>query len=1054
MKKLVRIVFVSITFLCLLGAGLIYCQSGIFDRTGVIPGHGSHGSLPEENIDLFTGNVTLRYRDVFLPGPEGLNVEVWRVYNSKILEDWQSGQPGVQAYHKSWVGIGWTMHMGMVHQETSSTPVIEFPDGRLETAFLDKYDANNRYLTRDFLRYDKVLHKLYFQNGVIWTFGAIAIITRADGSSDPVRLVTRIENSFGHYILVAYNIGTSTLKTITDAFGRIITFTSSGNPRKLSQITYRYTATQYRTVTYSVGTFANGYFRLNTFQPPGLPSTVFEYNDGSSNYFELKKITTSYGGVLEYSYDNHVFFFNSTQLNSRVLVQKKITFNPNEQPSIWNYSYPDYNGTTTGTVNVQGPVYNTSVTYNSYDPTCAWKIGTINALEYGDGSYSETCDWTFQEISNDIWTVLGTNMGTAKGPLLSSITRHKEGGAHYKEEYLYEISQYNRYGLPSKVLHYINRDTSPLNYKTIHYYFGSNLSYEERFLLALPGGECEYSGDATKQKEKVTTYYEESGKWGATLQDRIWKEGSTYVDWSYIYMPLDSQGKHIQLSIHGPVGSRTTKEYAFGVEEKSKRGDTTTIVRVISEYDSSISREILQDGATLIYTYDSLGRVILVNLPDDRNDATTVWRPDGENKSVTKQTDPTIGDHTITRFWDGMGRETGYTEEGDETTLYFRKSLDAEGRVIAKSDGSTVSTHESHYVYNAAGEIVQITDPLGRETHITLDGTTKTVLDPEQHSTAFEYEHLPGLPTSVTDAQGHNAAYEYDSLGRLMTVDYNNGARTHSFEYDRNDNLISERHPETGLISYSYNDENWLCRKDWSGAITTYVHNLYNGILYLVLWGDGVTTEEQQYYLYSTTGRLIRVTSSNNWKRDGIKYDLYGNVTEETIYLPGLAPKTIKYEYDRNNNLSKTIYPDYNWAQVTNNTLYMPERLAFNNTSNYLVSAASYGPGKAATSLAFARNGTQFSASYFSSGELHTASLTRAGITLYDASYDYDGNGNVSSISSTAPTPSMSATFGYDALNRLTSATYSSGRVNTFTYAYDEYGNMRTVQENGLGRVN
>jgi RHS repeat-associated protein len=48
----------------------------------------------------------------------------------------------------------------------------------------------------------------------------------------------------------------------------------------------------------------------------------------------------------------------------------------------------------------------------------------------------------------------------------------------------------------------------------------------------------------------------------------------------------------------------------------------------------------------------------------------------------------------------------------------------------------------------------------------------------------------------------------------------------------------------------------------------------------------------------------------------------------------------------------------------------------------------------------------------------------------------------------------MNAAFSYDALNRLTTATYSSGRVGTFTYTYDEYGNMRTVQENGVAVFN
>ncbi len=44
----------------------------------------------------------------------------------------------------------------------------------------------------------------------------------------------------------------------------------------------------------------------------------------------------------------------------------------------------------------------------------------------------------------------------------------------------------------------------------------------------------------------------------------------------------------------------------------------------------------------------------------------------------------------------------------------------------------------------------------------------------------------------------------------------------------------------------------------------------------------------------------------------------------------------------------------------------------------------------------------------------------------------------------------MSATFGYDALNRLTSATYTSGRVASLAYSYDAYGNMLSVQENGV----
>lgn len=547
----------------------------------------------------------------------------------------------------------------------------------------------------------------------------------------------------------------------------------------------------------------------------------------------------------------------------------------------------------------------------------------------------------------------------------------------------------------------------------------------------------------------MTSYYEEDGKWGVTQKIRIWKEGSSYADWDQYYFPPD-QWMRIQIQVVGPGGYSTTKKFRYGIEEQSKTGDITTVTRVPSQYDSSVSQEILQDGAVLSYSYDQLGRVTAVDWPTDRYDEAATWY-DTQNKSVTTRGDLQNGFHTVTRYWDGMGRDKGYKEEGDGATLYYYRTLDAEGRLVSECKGSTDENFKYLYTYNPAGEITQITGPTGHVTHITLVDVTKTVVDPADHATIFEYEHLPGLPTSVTDAQGHVAVYGYDALGRLVSVDYNNRARTHDFEYDRNDNLTAETHPETGRISYTYSDTNWLTAKTWGGAVTSYVHNLYDGTLYLVTSGDGTSTEEEIYYLYSTTGRLIRVEShKKGWKRDGITYDPYGNVTQETITIPVLGSKIVQYDYDKFGNLQKTTYPDNHWSSAASNSLGLPEKLTLDSDSNYLVSSASYGTGKAVTNLTFARNGTQYSASYLASGELSQASLIKSGTTLYNATYQYDGNGNITSISSTAPAPALNATFGYDSLNRLTSAAYNSGRVNSFAYTYDEYGNMRTVQENGV----
>ena len=198
--------------------------------------HGMHGAVPEENIDLFNGNLTLRYLDISLPGPNGLNLNIWRVYNSKLYNDIGigGGQPQLQQEPYSWVGMGWIMHMGRVHN-ADTLPTIEFPDGKWDTAYFDSY-GSGLYVTKDFNRYDKNEHKFYFPDGTVWTFGVVQNITYAD-HTESVRLLTKIENPSGQSINVTYKQGLPILDVITDAFGRTVTFINNGAPSpKLTEI--------------------------------------------------------------------------------------------------------------------------------------------------------------------------------------------------------------------------------------------------------------------------------------------------------------------------------------------------------------------------------------------------------------------------------------------------------------------------------------------------------------------------------------------------------------------------------------------------------------------------------------------------------------------------------------------------------------------------------------------------------------------------------------------------------------------------------------------------
>ena len=867
-KNLKALLFILLVLLVWNGSALLYAQSGIYDRTGVIPGHGSSGTLPEENIDLFTGNVTLRYRDVYLPGPNGLDVEVWRVYNSKILKDRQSGNPVVQAYHQSWVGLGWTMHMGMVHNYSSSTPIIEFPDGRLETAYPNNYGLGTSIcLTRDFMKYDKTTvppftyPKLYFKDGTIWTFGATATITRADGTSDPVRLVTKIESPYGHHIDIVYDSGLPTIQTITDSTGRVITFVTSGTPKKLTQIRVTDANGNDRIFSYSVGTYANNYHRLDNFTPPMLPATTFEYLDGSLSRYELSRMTTSYGGVLEYSYADQTFYFNTIPLISRVVSQKRIVFNPGETAAVWNFTYPTYQGVATGTVQVQGPAYTTSATHNAYTASTPWKIGLIASRQAADGSFSEPFDWTYQQISTTNWTVLTTNMGAAKGPLASSFIDNRIGDASDKTEYLYERTEVKRYGLPTKINNYIGASGPLKNATYLIYYYEAHPGFKSRHMMDFLGQESLYSGQSQPVKKTDTTYYEETGKWGALKQVKRWKTGPTYLTWDFEYTSPDPASVTIKVDPPG-VAEKETISYLHGVKNSASAPDFSSLTRGINRWDSSIASEKWQDEGIKTYGYDNLGRMTHVDLPSSINDIAYDWRPAGANCVVITQ-----GTNTVTKYWDGMGRDTGSTETGAGLTLYSRRTLDAEGRVVAESKGAVDDDHVYSYSYNATGQVTSITDPLGETTSIAYQGTTKTVTDPEGHATTYSYGDLPGLPTQVTDAMGKSAVYTYDAAGRLTSVLFN-GTRNHVYTYDGLDNVLTESHPETGTIAYGYNNENLLSSKTWGGSTLGFNYDLSRR-LYRTTATTGGPIDIVNYTYNNVTGRVESIVDiTTGWRRE------------------------------------------------------------------------------------------------------------------------------------------------------------------------------------------
>lgn len=158
-------------------------SSNLYDRMGVIVERGLHGAVPEENIDLFSGSLVLKNLDVTLPGPNGFDLNIWRVYNSKVNTEYTNTTLSYpQQETGSWVGYGWSMHMGRIQNPDSSNPVIELPDGRQEATYPWIHNGSI-LISRSFLQKKNIMPR---------TEGTIPCIFRTawSGSSAP-RLPSR-----------------------------------------------------------------------------------------------------------------------------------------------------------------------------------------------------------------------------------------------------------------------------------------------------------------------------------------------------------------------------------------------------------------------------------------------------------------------------------------------------------------------------------------------------------------------------------------------------------------------------------------------------------------------------------------------------------------------------------------------------------------------------------------------------------------------------------------------------------------------------------------------
>jgi hypothetical protein len=977
-------------------ANVARAQHPLFDARGFDPHRSFFSQLPFEHVDPLSGNLLLTFTDLVLPGNAGFDLRIERSYNSKIFRDYQTNPNGGLIEEDSWAGIGWRLHLGRVLLGPTGLgrPVIQMPDGSDHPAFFHEAPLPPGcapcYITKDYWIYDASDYTLTLPNGRVYTFGHVG-----PGG----RYATRIEDTFGNSVTVTYHSAPQDgIATITQDLGnsqtRTVTFTVNPSTQTLATMSF-----EGRVWTYTqVSAPSVGHHLLTTVAPPVGPSWTFQYNTTVVPRCELASVTTPQGGQIAYQFAEKTLSMANQLLKFRTLTNR-LANGRDLQEGAWLYSYaqgPDQNRSI-----VSGPSgVTTTHTFfgignTHYQPSIgAWKVGLPSSMAISDPS-------GVLQTQNMAWT---PSVG---------ISYEDQGIGFEVDHYIFvpllESSQIVR---------------GPDTFQTTNSYHSTDWNDYGRPHLVTE------TGQATRSTQRVFQY---SGLTGY-IKDKIQSETVTVAGESFTKsFGYRSDGFLLSQSIYGVPSTfaptsrgdvatvtnarnySTHLSYSYGTLRDTQTPEYT-ITRLINS-DGTVAWE-RRRGFTTSYQYDDLQRLTRVTPPTGNP---TIVGFDNMGGTFTTSS---RGPSSTTTYLDGFGRVSGTVNNvGVRTDV----TVDALGRHTYESYPYVSNNIGTTLTYDGLSRVVRRTHPDQTWIGYTYNGIDVTIRDENGRNTQQAWSAF-GDPdekrlTSVT-ADQQTTTYTYNTVGSLRTVQGFGQART--WVYNTKNQLVSEEHPESGLVTYGRDAVGNMTQRTPQGSqyvIYTYDPNdrlrLVDADLSGTLNDISITYDESDNRRVVVNGTVSTVYDYDSANRLASRTDTIASRTFTTTWT-----------YDENDNPIRVDYP----SQRSLIYAYDSENRATSvgETSQTYASQVAYHPSGAIASF-LAGNQQTHSTTFNDRYQVYRVTAGSA-LTL---TYGYEDVGNVSSITESTRA-GMNQGFTYDALDRLRVANGFWGAGN---FEYDIRGN-------------
>src|SRR5205823_13407921 len=229
------------------------------------------------------------------------------------------------------------------------------------------------------------------------------------------------------------------------------------------------------------------------------------------------------------------------------------------------------------------------------------------------------------------------------------------------------------------------------------------------------------------------------------------------------------------------------------------------------------------------FTYDSMWRLVWAIAPADpvgNYPQTILNYPDATTVERQHKIAPGLTDDAYTYF-DGLGRtiHAKHVLPGGSNAL-VDTTYDALGRAATVTN-PYFSTSELTYgvtksQYDALGRITQTTRQDGSINSVSYADNCTTTTDEASKQRRACTEALGRLTSVWEDPAGLNyeTDYQYDALGNMLRVDQKGSAptdstqwRTRRFTYDSLSRILTANNPESGLITYFYDNNGNLTQK-------------------------------------------------------------------------------------------------------------------------------------------------------------------------------------------------------------------------------------------------